>query len=372
MLQTNGKLGNDIKFLEKTVQTALTLIQERCKTKRINSGTLSDSTKINALELAHDTALLIRAHSTNLSLLIINEPFSPSAVSKVLHELITSLIPSLLKAVELCDPKEYSQTVRNEIDFRVTELLAGMRCLINTIPLNGLAHKDDSQNTIDQKGVRNLTTIGTVWQSCDALVELKRNLIAGLFAKKAEEYKNLLKDALEELLEWAVEEDDVDDEDEIKNSSEQTSPQFEVDVILSPSKYIPTVDFKGIRPRLQATAKRLRLLTHMFQAVVKRRFKILPSLPNIQQVEGSRNILDNHEIVKTLDTILKMMGKISNLTDELAGSFYELDVPQIDLKMDKCFSTGAKLAELLMNNWQGQQDNFSVWVSLLLLTILRH
>src|SRR5690349_15905558 len=62
----------------------------------------STSTPIDALALARDSAQLIRAHSTKISVLIINEPFTPSAIIKVLKELVGSAVPGLASAAQEC------------------------------------------------------------------------------------------------------------------------------------------------------------------------------------------------------------------------------------------------------------------------------
>lgn len=96
-----------------------------------------------------------------------------------------------------------------------------------------------------------------------------------MIVKKAEEYRSLIKDALDELQEWGEEESDDEGHDSAEDEDEA---QAAVDNIFS-QRHIPTDDPERIRPRLESSLKRLRLVGLMYQAVVKRRFKPLSALP---------------------------------------------------------------------------------------------
>ncbi|KAF4624463.1 hypothetical protein G7Y89_g13708 [Cudoniella acicularis] len=326
-------------------------------------------TTIDALRLASDSASLIRAHSTKLSLLIINKPFTPSAISAVLRELVSGPLPGLASAVELCTAAQYTKVVSAELQWRAKKLFSELKTLIDVIPLDGDILTADQKNGTGQTvGKGSLANTGVVWEACDSVVELKKIGIAGLLIKKADGYRELLKDALEELQEWGEEvSDGEEDEEGSENDTEGgavTSAQDALDAMFASERHIPSEDPEKIRPRLESSQKRLRLIILMYQAVVKRRLKTLPPLPHPEQTRESKGTSDGGSgIVGCLDDVLDAMKKIPDITDELASAFYELDGIEIDKRMDQCFLAGFAAVKLLVNNWEGKEDEFSTWTN---------
>lgn len=225
--------------------------------------------------------------------------------------------------------------------------------LVKAIPLDGqILSKDAKNGTGKAEGKGSLASTGVVWEACDGVMALKSLGMAGLVIKKAEEYRDLLADALEELHEWGEEASDEDDE----GSDE------EQDDIFGFQRHIPSEDPEKIRPKLQSSQKRLRLIITMYTAVVKRRFKTLPLLP-LPTLPTELKSNDDPGIISCLDEVLDVMKKIPDITDELASAFYELDGKEIDRRMDECFFKGFAAAELLLKNWEGEKDEFTIWVS---------
>ncbi|KAN0117868.1 hypothetical protein V8E51_003845 [Hyaloscypha variabilis] len=358
------KEEQDLDALKATVSTTSTLIAQLQSTAPATQSK-SHSEHVNALELAHDCASLIRAHTTKLSLLVINKPFTPTAVSTVLRELVAGPLPGLGSSVELCTADKYTKAMSAELQYRAKRVLVDLGTLVAAIPLDGQILSDDEKNgTGTETGKGSLAVTGTVWESCDSVIELKKIGVAGLVIQKAEGYRDLLKDALEELQEWAEEESDEDDEEEKVLDAEEDAAQAELDNIFGSQQHIPSDDPESIRPRLESSMKRLRLLILMYQAVSKRRFKTLPPLPHLELPPELKNKSDEDPgVVGCLDEVLDVMKKIPDITDELASAFYDLDVKEIDKRMDQCFFTGFAVAELLIKNWEGQKDEFSTWAA---------
>jgi hypothetical protein len=364
------KAEEGLSTLKSTVETIAALISQLQTTAPApESKDDPKTTDVNALDLAHDTASLIKAHSTKLSLLIINKPFTATAVNTVLRELVASPLPGLASAVQICSPTKYTKAMSAELQWRAKKLFAELGTLIEAIPLDGHILSEDAKNgTGKTVGKGSLASTGVVWDACDSVMQLKTLGVAGLVIKKAEEYRDLLKDALEELHEWGEEESDGEDEDEHDGHAEELFAQTAVDTMFGSQRHIPLEDPEKIRPRLESSQKRLRLIITMYTAVIKRRFKTLPLLPRPQlttELKGISN--ENPGIISCLDEVLEVMRIISDITDELASAFYELDREEIDNRMDECFSKGLAAAELLLQNWEGQKDEFSVWVGSLLM-----
>ncbi|TVY36872.1 Uncharacterized protein LOCC1_G005625 [Lachnellula occidentalis] len=350
----------NLAILKSTVDTISALIVQLQSSSPKDSNANSN---INALDLAHDTASLIRAHSTKLSLLIINKPFTASAISTVLRELVSGPLPGLASAVELCNAAKYTKAMSAELQWRAKKVLMELGTLVKAIPLDGKTLSEDLKNGTGKTGGKgSLASTGVLWEACDGVAELRKLGIAGLMIKKADEYRDLLKDALEELQEWGEEEsDESDGEDETaeeETDGADTSAQDAVDSMFASQRHISSEDPDKIRPRLDSAQKRLRLVILMYQAVVKRRFKTLPHLPR-REIEAKPD--EDTGIINCVDEVMDVLRKIPDITDELASAFYELDGAGIDKRMDECFFTGFAAAELLVKNWEGKEDEFTVW-----------
>lgn len=354
------------------------------------SDTASLDPTIDALALARDSATLIRAHATKISLFIINTPFTPTAITKVLRELVAGPLPALASAAQLCDPKRYTQAVSRDMVWRAGRVLREVKELVKRIPTDGKvlsdAKKNSSFGTGTEKG--SVATTGVLWSACDDVISLASLGVAGYLMRKVEEFRDTLKDIMEELKEWSEEqsdeEDDEDDEDsdngqedideEAHHSADEdelrpatsepsqsngalsTTPapttQEMLDDIMNSHTHIPRDDPERLRPKLDSCLRRLRLTVLLYQAALKRRFKTLPPLPPPSTADTTIPRLD--EIVSLLKLLPEQFGSI-------ALAFYDLDGGQIDSLMDECFLRAFAASELLMKPWGGKKDEFTDW-----------
>ncbi|PBP15610.1 conserved fungal protein [Diplocarpon rosae] len=376
MAKTCRGSKKDLEVLESTVTTITALITQLQTSTAPTPPTGTAKIEVDALSLAHNTASLIRAHATKLSLLITNEPFTASAITSILRELVSGPLPGLAAAVELCDSR-YTIAMSEELRYQARRVFAALGNLIGVIPFDGTILSDDAKNgTGTTKGKGSLAITGAVWQACDAVMELQQMSIAGLVVRKAEQYKATLKDALEELQEWGEEESDEDEGDNA-GSAEEDKAQAAVDKIFGSQRHIPTEDSDSIRPRLEFFLKRLRLLILMYQAIIKRRFKTLPRLPQHASPPGptktekvaqgqtgycrESNPGESARVVNSVNKVLEVMKKLPDTVDELASAFYSLDQEGIDTAIDSCSSSGFAAIELLLRNWEGKEDEFTAW-----------
>lgn len=375
--------ASDLEVLKTSKSQTLTLLSQLLAAPTTPPST---SSKINALALASDSALLLRAHVTKLSLLVINTPFTPTAITKILRELIAGPIPGLASAVEICAPSGYTRVMSVEMGYRVRRVLGELEDLVKLVPEDGKVLSEKQKEGDGRGGTRgSMALTGAVWEACDEVVALGKLGVAGLVVKKAEEWKALLKDALEELQEWGEEGSDDDEEDIGSVTEGGDQKQREVDELFGSERHIPTEDPEKIRPRLEASCKRIRLVGTFYQAAIKRRFRSLPPIPRPDVLEehmakltmDTENTTEKSEanaepppktvgnpgIVSEVDQVMEVMKKIPEATDEWASAFYELDSLEIDKRMNECFVLGFAAAELLTHNWDGQKDEFSAWVS---------
>jgi hypothetical protein len=161
---------------------------------------------------------------------------------------------------------------------------------------------------------------------------------------------------MEELKEWGDEEpdDDDDDDDDVDELGDQlgashlSDSQDMIDDLLNAHHTIPRADPDGIRPRLETSLKRLRLVVLLYQAIVKRRIKKLPALPATA-------------VAQRLDEAAAMLQLLPDRFGDLAAAFYELQAADIDAAMDQCFRDATSVSELLGQSWDGGKDEFTEW-----------
>jgi hypothetical protein len=360
MAQTNSKSEIDLKSLKATVESVSSLIAQLLATIKTESPIRDEegAKEVNAINLAHDAATLIKAHSTKLSLLIINAPFTPTAIMTVLREVSSGPLPALASSVELCDPRIYSKVMRSELQWRVEKVLTEIRSLIGDIPLDGKVLSNDRKNgTGAGMGKGSLAATGVVWGACDEVMELRKLGIGGLMVRKVEQYRDTVKDALEELQEWGEETSEEEEEDELHeeavNENGSYNPaQDAIDEMFQDQRHIPADDVHKIRERLECALRRLKLINLLYQAIIKRRLKTLPAIHHTS---------DSTHITASLDQLMPLISRIPDIIDDLASAFYSLDDPGINTRMAECFSTASAAAEMLCMSWEGKSDEFSVW-----------
>ncbi|EQL00392.1 hypothetical protein OCS_03891 [Ophiocordyceps sinensis CO18] len=342
------------------------------------------SRPLDALALARDAASLIRAHGTKLSLLIINEPFTPSAISSVVRDLQSGPVPAIVSAVQACSSAQYGATVRRELALQCRRVLAELHELLQNIPKDGKAlvgNKASASASGKEGGIR-VTAI--LWSACDDVIKLTKLGAAGLYAEKTRQWGDMLQDILDELKEWGEEESDDDDDDEDgdddgdddenddKDDNEnddkdddgvddltdqlgeaQISTQDMIDDLINSHHAIPRNDPHGIRPRLESTLKRLRLVTLLYRAARLRRFSKLPSPPST---------VAQPAVPSRLDRLAQALAKLPERFEDLAGAFYDLQPADIDAAVDQCFRDALAASDLLAKDWDGADDDFTHWI----------
>ncbi|KAK3331876.1 hypothetical protein B0T19DRAFT_87859 [Cercophora scortea] len=337
------------------------------------TATDSSSSALEPLSLAHDSATLIKAHATKISLFIINNPFTPTAIVKVIRELVAGPLPGLASAVQLCTAERYTQTIQRDLAWRIGRILREFKELLTRIPTDGKILSDERKNASvgAAAGKGSLATTGVLWAACDDLVAFCNRGFAGNLVQKVEQFRDTLKDVMEELKEWGEEtaDDDADEDDDDDGSdddevnqvagsmasthilSSHDQDQAMVDEFMNSEQFIPRDDPDRIRPRLESCLKRLRLVTLFYQATIKRRLKPLPRLPSSH----------DSTVPSRLDEIMSLLGNIPERFGNLALAFYELEPTEIDRLMDQCFFDVFAGSELLVKPWSGDKDEFTDW-----------
>ncbi|KAL2149197.1 hypothetical protein VTH82DRAFT_8545 [Thermothelomyces myriococcoides] len=328
-------------------------------------------TPLDGLSLAHDSAALIKAHATKISLFIINEPFTPTAITKVVRELVAGPVPSLAAAVEVCTPARYTWTIQQDLAWRAGRVFRELKELLLRVPQDGkvlpAAKKNAPAGAPEGRG--SIATTGVLWSACDDVMTFAKRGFAGILTHKVEQLKDTLKDVIEELREWGEQTEDDDESDDgqevgVNDGISQVASQLEssslsetrdaqdiLDDLMNSQRHIPHDDPDKIRERLDSCLRRLRLTTLLYQAAVKRRLRPLPYLPPASF----------SDVPARLDEIIAVLKRMPERFGSLAMAFYELDRVEIDRLMDECFFDAFAASELLARPWNGQKDEFTDW-----------
>ena len=319
----------------------------------------SSPVPLDAFALAHDSATLIKAHSAKISLFIINEPFTPTAISKVLRDLVSGPIPALSSAVQSCDARRYTQLVRRHLALACYTVMKELRELIQRIPQDGRVLAGEAKHgsaDIGRKG--SIIATGTLWSACDAVVGFATTGIQKHLVQKAQALNDDLKDVMDELKDWGDEVPSDAEEDEglpkamaEPSDSPSSSAQDMLDQFMSSHKTIPAEDPDRIRERLETCLGRLRLTTLLYQAIIKRRLKSLPPLPT-SEPSG---------LPQRLDELFTILRQIPDRYCDLAAAFYDLNAGEIDVVMDQCVFDACAASDLVLKPFEGKPDAFTTW-----------
>ncbi|KAK3179290.1 hypothetical protein K4F52_009261 [Lecanicillium sp. MT-2017a] len=362
--------STSIESLEPIVKSSIALTQKlstilaEIYTKPDGPSTEESTPPIDALALVRDAANLIRSHATKFSLLLINEPFTPSAIATVIRELVSGPIPALTSAVQACQPSLHTALFRKELAWRAKRVLVELGSLLSKVPKDGKVLSGADRDAFRPGDKGSMAATGLLWSACDNVMSLVNMGVGGFFVHKVEEWRDTLKDVMLELKEWGEEEEeDDDDEDQDdshayvhENSTDDDaqstfSAQDVIDELMSSGNTIPRNDPDGIRPRLESSIRRIRLVVLLYQAIVKRRLKKLPTLPS----SGPSNV------PQRLDEAALVLCKLPDEFGELASAFYDMESGPIDEAMDQCFFSAFAAGELLTDSWDGARDEFSEW-----------
>lgn len=369
--ELNALVSSVASLLTQLEATLTGLSKQRPSTTPRPSNSSSD---VDSLQLAHDAASLIRSHTTKLSLLIITEPFTPSAICKVLGELVSKPIPALAAAAETCDPSRYTSEFSQALITKCQAALRDLRTFVLKTPDDGKVLPAEAQEaSTDGSGKGMMPMTGIVWADCDAIVRFCNAGVPGYYIQKVEETRLTLKDIMEELKEWSEEEED--DEDDFAGEAERADFDSAVDVndgganspgnmnqpgaaqavldsMMSSARTIPTDDTDDIRGKLDLCLRRLRLSTILCQAVTKRRLKAAPAFP-----------AEDAAVVRTLEGAVAGLKKLPDQFEDVAMAFYDLDVEGIEAGLKVCADGAVEVVKMLEKSWGGEGDEFTEWAA---------
>lgn len=249
----------------------------------------------------------LKAQVTKVSLLSINTPFTASAVATSLQAVNESVLPSLVTAALLSTPETFTASFSKEIRGLVRSLLRDLLFLARLVDARS---RDGQPKTALSNAKKSEITeaTGRVWDGCDNLTKLAEHGLPGFVARKAQQWLDLMKDAVKELQDWDPEED-VDDDlfgDATEDDGEPEEDKAEDDNRATISA--------GVKDQALKVLSRIPQSVHV---LVKQRLdKFHPHVTSPLSVDTR----------KKLEDILSGTRQISDMIDESAEGMYMGDL----------------------------------------------
>lgn len=341
-------------FQETLTPTSASATQSQAK-----ANTTTETEKANQdakpLALLSASSSALKAQVTKLSLLSITTPFTPSAITTVLRAVNESVLPSLITASLLVTPAEYTKAFHLEILTLSRTVLAEFAALVGIV--KDIAEKDLSEKDKKDmsKAEKDVVTVaaGRVWDACDVVTNTAGKGVVGFVMHRVEQWRDLIRDAVEEIEEWDPEEgddffddlmggekgDDDDDDDEDEDEDEE--------------------DNAALLERKKSTLRFLKPISQIYPAVINNRLKNAGEIP--LSVKGG---------VAKLEALMLKLGRVPDLVDEAAGALYEDDAERsVEFLKDIRRNATETVTSLELpwdekkeaNGVQAAGDKFTVW-----------
>lgn len=313
----------------------------------------------NPLRLLSDAASILKAQTTKLSLLILNKPFTPSAITFVLNSLSNQCLPALISALELCTAAQWTSFLQQHLRASLSHIMGQYLDLITSIPTD-----EHGIDTDAGRGV--LATTGVLWESCDKLVELASSGLVSLAVQKADSYHALIKDAIIELEDWnpnELEDDSEDDSDDDSLQEQLGRTHIKADGLASAISDQHTNDTAPLpsttTTHLQSLSlSHLRLLRLLYPALRKRRLATFPPIIGATPISFT---FPTAPQLQRMDILIHHLKQFSEEADEIAGALYEGKEEDLKRRLTGLREMGMACVAGAKLDWSDKNDEFSEW-----------
>ncbi|KAL4803928.1 hypothetical protein BDV18DRAFT_33412 [Aspergillus unguis] len=309
---------------------------------------------LDPLPLLSTASTALKSHVTKLSLLAITSPFTHSAVVTILSALNESVLPSLVTAALLVTPETHTKAFQTEIRLLANAALKELSSLAREVQT--VAEEKADKKSLDQAEKDAVTVAaGRVWDACDVVIDVAAKGVIGFVVRRAEQYRDLVRDAVEEIEDWDPDEDeneffddllggdgkvgagddeDSDDEDEDKDEDEDEDEES-----------------AALHARKKDTLRILKPVAQIYPAIISNRLKKVPTPLTPPSVSA-------------LESLMKNLQQIPDHIDEVAGALYEADVDKYTTQLRKTKGCASKAIELVVLPWNEKDtagDKFTTW-----------
>ncbi|KAF9892361.1 hypothetical protein FE257_002138 [Aspergillus nanangensis] len=345
-----------------TLTTAITLIEQfqQAVSSPVGDLTSEELSGKDALPLLSASASALRAQVTKLSLLAITTPFTQSAITSVLTDLNESVLPSIVTAALLVTPAAHTKAFQNEVRSLTKTALKDISSLLKEIQTvadkkNEVKKAKKKENDLSQPEKDAVTiAAGRVWNGCDVLIDVAAKGVVGFVVRRVEEWRDLVRDAIEEIEEWDPDDEDDFFDDLLSDHDEQSALKKE-----DGSESDDDDDGGGddeedmamLHERKKSTLRMLKPVSQLYPAIVANRLK---------------KPFESLSAIKQLELLMIQLQPISGNVDEVAGALYESDWPkhsQYLRNVKKCAVNAVNVAILPLDGsqHQGGEDRFESW-----------
>ncbi|KAJ5953614.1 hypothetical protein N7454_000510 [Penicillium verhagenii] len=343
--------------LATVLTTSLALVTQFQDT--LSPSTLAQSTQTptkdaKALPLLSASSNALKAQVTKLSLLSMTTPFTHSAVTNVLRACNESVLTSLLTAALLVNPAEYTKAFHSETLVLVRNLFADFNTLLKVVKdisdkKNEAKKADPKKKEEDisktEKDALTLAT-GRVWDACDSVANVANNGVVGFITVRVEQWRDLVRDALEELEDWDPEEED-DFFDEIMGEEKDDDKDAGSDEDSDNEK-----DVAAMEEQKKITIRFLKPIAQIYPAIITHRLKNAKDAP-----------LASTASVARLEELIGNLKSIPDQIDEVAGALYEEDISRSVEFLQETYKHASQAVGLVTAPWneESSEDKFTAW-----------
>ncbi|KAF7718599.1 Uncharacterized protein PECH_006329 [Penicillium ucsense] len=348
-----------------TISTTLTLLDQFQATLATpttsapqDAGADVDVNSNNALPLLANSAASLKAQVTKLSLLAITSPFTHSAVTTVLRACNETVLPSLVTAALLVTPAEYTKAFHSEVLVLVRTTLTEFATLVKSVK-EIAGHKDAAKTADPKKKEEDLTqtaknavtvAVGRVWDACDEVCEVANKGVVGFVMRRVEQWRDLVKDAVEELEEWDPEGDD-DFFDDLMGEEKDDVSDDEGD---------EDEENAALQEQKKSTLRFLKPVAQVYPVIVTNRLKNAGDLP-----------LSAPGGVAKLESLMTHLHTVPEQVDEVVGALYESNWVKAAEHLKKTQKHATQAVNSVAAPWSvgggagddstGSSDKFTVW-----------
>jgi len=255
----------------------------------------------------------------------------------------------MMSAVQIAQPDIWGEMLCGEIKACVRRVMRECRGCLDEV--RKVIDVDDKVVKAVEKGKGTLACTRVMWDACDTLIGLEDLEIGGVALRKAEEYHDLIKDAIEELKEWGEGHDDGNEDGDDDDDDDKDDNDFdeEDDDLFGENNRIPK-NRPDIKTELDIVLDKLKKITFLYTAVIKRRIKTF-----------TKEIAKQQTNVQRMDEIMDKLKSIPESIDDLASAFYDLDIEEINSCRSSLLTQAKNLVSIVHLNWSGSEDEFTTW-----------
>ncbi|KAJ5366783.1 hypothetical protein N7541_000724 [Penicillium brevicompactum] len=298
----------------------------------------------------------LRAYVTKLSLLAITSPFTHSAITKVLRDLNESVLPSLVATALVITPAQYTKAFHSEILSLVRGVLTEFLSLVREVQRVDGKKEQEKKDAVKEgeltKSEKDVVTVATgrVWDACDVVTDVSQKGVVGFVMRKVEQWRDLVRDAVEEIEEWDPEDDDdfmdelLDEDDEEGEKGEEKEDDEDDD----------PEETAALHKHKKLTLRFLKPLAQVYPAVLNNRLKKAGDAP-----------LTSAASIEKLESLMANLQAIPDHVDEAAGGLYEADFERSAGYLQKTRESAVKAVNLVISPWGAAEDapadKFNTW-----------